>query len=156
MRKMLFFLLCACLLGSASAKAQQAIPPASFKDPGTATLLSVVVPGGGQLYSGDTRKGLTLLGIGLGGLTVGTAMTFSSAGVSCSDYSCESHGSALPAVLGTFAYLGSWVYGIMDASDSAQRMNTKNRMAGVPLENVSPLVGPDGSGGTKVGIAVRF
>jgi hypothetical protein len=152
---MLFFVLCACLLGS-SAKAQQAIPPAGFKDPGTATLLSVVVPGGGQLYSGDMRKGLTLLGVGLGGVTIGTAMTISSAGVSCSDISCESHGSALPAVLGTMAYLGSWVYGIMDASDSANRMNAKNRMAGVLQANVSPVIGPNGGGGTQVGVAVRF
>lgn len=158
MRKMVLPLLCAFLFIAAPARAQQATPPAGYKDPGTATLLSVVIPGGGQLYSGDTRKGLTLLGVGLGGLTLGAAMTFASAGVSCSEtaLTCESEGSALPAVLGYVAYLGSWVYGIADASSSAKRMNTKHGLARVIPENVAPIMVPNGTGGTQVGLTMRF
>lgn len=143
MRKMLFFVLCAGLLSSVPATAQQAIPPAGYKDPGTATILSVVITGGGQLYSGDTRKGVMLLGIGMGGVTLGYTLAIQS-------------GSAAPALLGYAAYLGSWIYGIMDASDSAQRMNAKNGLAGVLPANVSPVVSLDRSGGTQVGVSVRF
>lgn len=156
MQKTLLSLFCACMLVAAPAHAQQATPPIGYKDPGTATLMSVVVPGGGQLYSGDTRKGLTLLGVGLGGLTIGTMMSFSSMGLSCGDTSCESEGSALPAVLGYVAYLGSWVYGIMDASDSAHRMNAQRGLARVIPVNVAPVVALDRSGGTQVGLTVRF
>jgi len=157
MRKMVLALLCAFPFIAAPARAQQASHPAGFKDPGTATLLSVVIPGGGQLYSGETRKGLTLLGVGMGGFTLGAAMTFASAGVSCNEdtFSCESEGSALPAVLGYMAYLGTWIYGIADASSSAQRMNTKHGLAAA-IPDVAPVVAPNGGGGTQVGITMRF
>lgn len=143
MKKMLLFLLCACTLVAAPARAQQATPPIGYKDPGTATILSVVIPGGGQIYAGDTRRGLTLLGIGWGGVTVGYTMTIATA-------------NAAPALLGYAAYLGSWAYGIMDAEDTARRMNAKRGFAGVLPVTVTPIVAPDQSGGTQVGFTVRF
>lgn len=112
-----------------------------YKDPGIATLLSVVVTGGGQLYSGETTKGAALLGIGLGSLVVGAA--------------ASSPDNATPVLLGSLVYLGTWVYGIADASSSAQRMNARNGVAVGPFR-AAPAVGAAPSGGTEVGVRLSF
>lgn len=150
------FLAALCLAVTAlPARAQQAAPPVGYKDPGTATLLSVVVPGGGQLYAGDTKRGLTLLGVGMGGLALGTAMTVGSADVDCDDdFDCEDDTNYLPMAAGYLVFLGSWVYGIIDADDSAQRMNTRRGFSVLP-EGVTPLVKPVGEG-TGVGVSITF
>lgn len=145
MRKMVLPLLCAFLFIAAPARAQQATPPAGYKDPGTATLLSVVIPGGGQLYSGDMRKGLTLLAVGVGAPTVALVVATST----------PDH-SVAPLALASLASLGAWVYGIADASSSAKRMNTKHGLARVIPENVAPIMVPNGTGGTQVGLTMRF
>lgn len=147
-----------CLIAAAAvlcahpATAQQQ-NPLGYKDPGTATLISVLVPGGGQMYSGETRKGATLLGIGLGGLVLGTALSVESVG--CDGLDCDTDANMLPMAAGYLVYLGSWVYGIMDASDSANRMNAKRGMAlgGVQVE---PEVAVQREGGTRVGVTLRF
>jgi hypothetical protein len=136
--------------GTASAQSTQ---PAGYKDPGTATIISVLIPGGGQMYSGETQRGLTLLGIGVGGLVVGTALSASSVG--CDADSCDTETNLLPLAIGYLAYLGSWAYGIMDADDSAERMNAKHRMA-VGRAEVAPAVSVAPSGSAQVGINVRF
>jgi hypothetical protein len=128
------------LLCAKPAAAQQ--PPAGYKDPGIATIISVLVPGGGQMYSGETKRGAMLLGIGLGGVMVGSALTIGST-------------SAAPALLGSLIYLGSWGYGIMDASDSANRMNAKRGLA-VGGVQVQPSIAPGSEGGTRVGLELRF
>jgi hypothetical protein len=150
-RLMLALALAALTAAATPAAAQRATPPVGFKDPGTATLIGVLVPGGGQIYAGETKKGLTLLGVGVGGLVVGTAMTVSSGDVDCDDdFDCDSDSSALPAILGYAVYLGSWVYGIIDADDSANRMNAQRGMAGV-----TPFVTRVGEG-TGVGVSIRI
>ncbi|HEX2209800.1 MAG TPA: hypothetical protein VHG93_19120 [Longimicrobium sp.] len=131
-------------------------PPPGYKDPGTSTLLSVVVPGGGQIYSGETNKGLLLLGGGLGGLMLGVAMSASSVGVSCDDdFDCRDDTNYAPMALGYLAYFGTWVYGIIDADDSAHRMNSRRGLAQVLPGGVAPLVATSGDG-TRVGISLRF
>jgi hypothetical protein len=159
MIKILVPLVWLCAITFSPALAQQVNNPAmqaGYKDPGTSTLLSVVVPGGGQLYSGETGKGLALLGVGLGGLTVGVAMTSSSVGVSCEGFSCEDDTNYVPMALGYVAFFGSWIYGIIDADDSARRMNVKRGLAGLIPEGVTPVLGPTGRGGTELGVSVRF
>lgn len=146
------------LLSAAAAPLRaQTPPPVGYKDPGTATLLSVVVPGGGQLYSGETNKGLMLLGGGLGGLILGTAMTTNSISASC-DYdelTCSDDTNYLPMAVGYLAFFGTWVYGIIDADDSAQRMNAKRGMAQVLDGPVVPVLAASGDG-TRIGISIRF
>jgi hypothetical protein len=90
---------------------------AGYKDPGTATLFSVLLTGGGHFYAGDAKKGAVLLGVGLGSLIAGAAAT----GVSCDGYSCST--STAPFVAGTLVYLGTWIYGITDAGSAARRHN---------------------------------
>jgi hypothetical protein len=103
------------------------------KDPGTATLIAVIVPGGGHMYSGETSRGLMLFGVGVGGVIVGTAATLSSTGVTCSEFSCRDDTNYFPLLLGYGAYLGSWIYGIVDAGNSAHRMNAARGLAALPV-----------------------
>jgi hypothetical protein len=153
MRKLIAVLVLLCL-ASAPALAQTA--HAGCKDPGTSTLLSVVVPGGGQLYSGETNKGLALLGGGMAGLILGVAMTSSSVGVSCDDdFSCQDDTNYAPMALGYLTYFGTWIYGIIDADDSANRMNAKRGIAQVLSGDVAPLVASAG-GETRLGVTIRF
>ena len=151
-KRLVLLLVAAALVVAAPIHAQQA-GGVGYKDPGTSTLLSVLVPGGGQLYSGETGRGLTILGVGLGGLVLGVAATSSSVGVSCDDdFDCEDDTNYLPMAAGYVAYFGSWIYGIIDADDSANRMNTKRGLA----RSVAPVVAPSSRGGTEVGLTVRF
>ena len=157
MNKISVVLLAALFATAAStpACAQRAAEQPGYKDPGTSTLLSVIVPGGGQIYSGETGKGLALLGVGIGGLTLGVAMTASSVSASCDFDNCSDDTNYAPMALGYAAYLGSWIYGIIDAGASARRMNAKHGLAHMIPENVSPLVAPSGRG-TQLGVSVKF
>jgi hypothetical protein len=138
----LFFVFFLAAAGQASAQQRAQ----GFKDPGTATILSVVIPGGGQFYSGETGKGAVILGVGMGGLIAGSVIAAGSAET-----------STAPLLLGSLAYLGAWVYGIADASASAQRMNTKNGVAARVPANLSPMVARSATGtGTQVGLSLRF
>jgi hypothetical protein len=157
MTKVLIAATLACMLASPVAS-QSTAPRPGYKDPGTSTLISVLIPGGGQLYSGDTRRGATLLGVGLGGLTLGVAMTAGSVGVSCneSDFSCKDDTNYAPMALGYAAYLGAWLYGIIDAGDSAGRMNAKHGITAALPEGVAPVVAVDPHGAARVGLNLRF
>lgn len=125
-----------------------------YKDPGTATLYSIVSPGVGQLWVGDTKRGAMLLGVGLGAPILGAVVTASTCspgyGGTCSG------GSTAPFLLGLLAGAGAWVYGIIDANDSAQRMNQKN---GVALDmseyRFTPVLTASAQSGMGVGVSVR-
>jgi hypothetical protein len=137
------------VLAAAAPAAAQQPHVQNFKDPGTATVLSVVVPGGGQFYSGETGKGAAILGVGMGGLVLGVGLS----GVSCSDSSCSTH--TAPLLLGSLAYLGAWIYGIADAGHSAERMNTLHGIARL-TRGATPTVAHAAGGGTAVGVSLRL
>lgn len=103
-------------------------PPAEYKDPGTATLLSVLCPGCGQLWAGDTHRGALLLAIGWGAPLVG--ITISSG--TCGSGTC----GLAPMTLGLLAWLGAWGYGIYDAGPTARRMNALHGVA--PSVSIGP------------------
>jgi hypothetical protein len=50
-------------------------PPHSPMPAGTATIYSVVLPGGGQLYSGEVGRGLMLLGGSSAAILAGSALS---------------------------------------------------------------------------------
>jgi len=124
----------------AVAAAQGIKPDPSYRDPGTATIYSVVLPGGGQLYSGETKRGLAML-VGSGAAVLaGTALSSpatcdydpsSFSGLSCKE------ANYTPRTIGLLAYAGIWAYGIFDAKKSAERQNTRrSKQAG----RIEPLV----------------
>jgi hypothetical protein len=119
-----------------------------------ATVLSVLVPGAGHIYTGETGKGLALFGIGVGGVVFGSYMwqrNVMEDVVDCEDFGCAldsaSEHSAW-AYAGMVAFLGSWVYGMVDASNSARRVNERNARKQVTLLGtaVEPVAGPTPEG----------
>ena len=117
---------------------ERAARGASFKDPGTATLLSVLIVGGGQFYAGETGRGaLLLLSSGVA-LAVGSALTYSSMmDFSCSDVYCIDNTNWYPLYIGIGISTAAWLFGVADASKSARRMN---EAAGFGMLQVRPDV----------------
>jgi hypothetical protein len=90
------------------------------------------------------------------GIILGTALSAESVDIDCDDsFNCEDDTSYLPMAAGYLLYVGSWVYGVMDASNSADRMNTRRGIA-VGGMQVQPAIGAGAGGGTSVGLEVRF
>jgi len=119
---------------------------ADYKDPGTAMLMSVLIPGGGQIWAGETRRGATILVTSLAAPVIG-AVAFSSmcgVGGTC---------SAAPYMLGLLAGVGAWGYGVFDASSSAERVNLANGATQARVR-VEPRV-EDREGDVGVGLGVR-
>lgn len=116
---------------------------ASFKDPGTSTLIGVIVPGGGHIYAGEMGKGLMLLGIAVAGPVVGAAVSASTVEFSCDGWSCSDDTNYVPYALGAVVAVGAWVYGIIDADDAAHRVNQRNGLAiaPVPMQNSKAGIG---------------
>ena len=116
------FALAVLLTTSTPALAQQrnADPSAQWKDPTTATLLSLVIAGGGQYYSGETERGAhLLLAAVLGSVAGGAALASGN----------ETAAELAIGYTGLTAGVAAWLYSIMDASRSAKRMNARNGLA---------------------------
>jgi TM2 domain-containing membrane protein YozV len=147
-------LLCASLFAFPAA-AQSATPGPGYKDPNTATLVGLFLPGAGQMYTGETKRGAAIMGVGLGSLVLGTVLASNTA-ADCydDDFDCNTGGIGASVLLGYLGYVAAWGYGIFDASDSAARMNARNgvSVAGVRLE---PIAAPSPDG-TRVGLSLRF
>lgn len=139
-----------CLVLFVSVDAQAQAPTkrtgqdATYKDPGTATLYAVLAPGVGHLYSGEKRKGLTLMLIGYGGLiggSLGSTLTCLRA-TGC---------SYTPMILGGVALLGAWGYGIYDAGNAARRTNARNGLTA----SIRPTVVPVSRASLRPGLALQ-
>jgi hypothetical protein len=118
------------------------------KDPSKATMLAFFLTGAGQMYSGERFKGAGLLALTAVGIGVASKQ------LSCataSDCKSTTGGMALGAA-GMVAFFGSWLYGIMDASDAARRFNSTHGLA----SNVEPFISPDDRGRTRVGLSLAF
>lgn len=105
-----------------------------YKSPGTATLISVLVPGGGQIWTGETGRGVMLLLAGPGALIVGCGVL-------------QSPGLCVGALL---VDLAAWGFGIVDAASSARRMNAQHRNS----VGVAPILVPGSS--PRMGLALRM
>ena len=138
---MRFSIALAALFTAGSLAAQQVQPP-GYKDPGIATIAGILVAGGGQMYSGEVNRGLTILGVGAGSFFVGTIASASS-------------GSSAPVLLGWGVYVGSWIYGIADASKAADRHNASLKKVGqLP---VRPIIAPgNGREPARFGLSVSI
>jgi hypothetical protein len=111
--------------------------PPPFRDPGMARLSALILPGGGHLYTGERRRGYTLLALSWGSMFVAMA----SAG------GFESEEAAATTELrpsGPFAAAAAlsllfWGYGVLDADDSAARTNARAGYVSVAGAPVLPL-----------------
>ncbi len=122
-----------------------------LKDPGTAQSYAFRGPGGGYFYTGEYVRGAAMLGAGAyAGLQM--VKTFTCGSTVKSDYSYSGN---CPAG-GVWLWLGvlavPYVYGILDASASAGRVNAKVRTSS---SRFSPFVGSAPHGRMSVGLSVR-
>jgi hypothetical protein len=89
----------------------------------TAFILSFLVAGGGQLYAGETKKGVVLMALELAGagLVIQELAT-------CDELltgGCDDTKMGVGAVLA----LGSWIVSLIDAPSAARRYNEKHTRA---------------------------
>lgn len=107
----------------------------SEKDPGLAIIIGILLPGGAQIYAGDTSKGLTLLGVAYGSLVAGWFL---------------GHALDIPALylLGSVGYVAATVYGVLQATDDVEAANRRNGYALAPSLMRTPE-------GTAAGLALR-
>lgn len=126
--------LVACALSSASARAQQPTTVARtqtlpVKDPQLATVIGVLVPGGGQLYTSRYGKGLALLlGSASGvGIAVDVSRSRCTVANTCNRTAVEAAAIASAVVL--------WGYGWATAGNDARLFNTQrlNRTSFAPF-----------------------
>lgn len=122
-------------------------PPAYlYKSPGTAAILSFLVPGVGQMYNGQVGKGVGLFLLSAGAATVGLAAAASSTVDGRNDG---------PAAAGVGVFLLTWIYSIVDAHSTAKRLNAQRgfRVGAIP---VSPYLGVQRGGVTAVGLSLAL
>ncbi|MGH7713095.1 MAG: hypothetical protein ACREOG_17525 [Gemmatimonadaceae bacterium] len=133
-----------------------------FKDPTTALVLEIVVPGGGHLYSGETAKGVLLLGGSVGAATAGFLTTWASR-----DH-CEStfmmmqgndctanHFNWTPLAIGAAVAVGLRIYGLASAPGAAERANARAARA-IRTLPVRPLISVPSAGETRLGFEIPF
>ena len=119
------------------------------KDPAMATMLSFFLPGSGQMYGGERVKGGALLALAVvGGAFAGHALSCASA----TDCEMSTGGRALGAA-GMLGFFGSWIYGIVDAGDSARRFNDR---ASAVASVARPIIEADGRGRIRLGTSLRL
>lgn len=140
------------VLGDARALAQS---PASseLRDPAIATAFSMLAPGGGHLYAGETATGVTLVATGFGAPLVGLALTVRSEKRICDSYECRTEANLTPLLLGSAVLLGAYVYGVADAGRAADRAN--RRRSATERVSVYPTAGVR-EGRVEPGLALRF
>jgi hypothetical protein len=99
--------------------------------PSAATALSVIVPGGGQIYAGETVKGgLLLVGTGVA-IAAGTAASYAASehepyfGCPAPCWEFE----PTPLLIGAGVAGALWLYGVLDAQGAARRANRRRELA---------------------------
>lgn len=145
------FIACALLVAAQSAVAQGGLAARTPKDPGVATLISVLITGGGQMYAGETGRGAAMLGIGLGSLVLGASL--SSPSCSTAEFGTDCSINTTPLTIGILAYVGTWIYGIADASQSVHRQNRKMLSASA---RIRPSLVTSPQGLTHLGLSIDF
>lgn len=114
------------------------------KDPGTATLLSFLIPGAGQMYAGEAGKGGALFVLAYGAPITGALL---------STYETDAKGVTRwnfgPLYAGTIVGLGAWIVGWGSAASDARTHNGRLQQ---PV-SVIPILQRDGEG-TRVGLGV--
>ncbi|HEY2378087.1 MAG TPA: hypothetical protein VGH98_19080 [Gemmatimonadaceae bacterium] len=113
----------------ASAQEQQPVPvktqparsrSAPYKDPELATVVGVLVPGGGQLYAGRYGKGLGLFAASAVGVALALDSRHSnrcSVGISCSSDALKAGGIVIAAL--------GWGFGWATAARDARKQNSQ-------------------------------
>lgn len=100
------------------------LPGLAPKDPTTAALLSVAVPGGGQVYAGDPLKGLAFAAV----FGVGLWQTLDNFALVEKDGEARSKDETLGHLFG-LATLAAYGFGIQDAYATAEHYNRSRHLS---------------------------
>jgi hypothetical protein len=120
------------------------------KDPAAALAFAWLCPGCGHLYSGETTRGALIAAISIGSVAVGAAIQLTrDVNVDCSlagaRPDCRATNTDLtPVLVGGAIGLAGYVYGLIDARSSVERMNARKGIGLRGIE-VRPSVAADGS-----------
>jgi hypothetical protein len=100
----------------------------SEKNPAVSCLLSFLLPGGGQYYNGEITKGAIMTGVYVGSYVLVLAAE-----------------EPTPIIIGGIAFFGDYLWSIIDAPISANRINKSNRdLASIKIGKESYLsLSPD-------------
>lgn len=113
------------------------------KDPAVACLLSVAVPGLGQIYNGQIGKGILFMAGTLGTLTLAAA----TCGHSYYDYYSNSYYNSNNnngiAAASLVAMIGIYIWNIIDAPVSANKINRENGIVSINLKNSRLWLNPN-------------
>lgn len=126
--------------------------PAQRKDPGVATLWSVFLPGGGQIYAGETGKGIGLL-VGHAA-ALGTAIAVWDHEKTVTRTFAYPPGHVPPTYTQTvrvpdhaprtvaLSVAGAlWLYSLVDAAPAARRHDRRLGLMLIPSRNYATVVG---------------
>lgn len=124
------------------------------KNPWAAFLYSMLVPGGGQFYNDQGRKGILMLsgaaaGIGIVVYGFSDRQEESSESITRTETSTtisrryEETGNETAINIGLLIYLASSTWSLIDAPVSANRINREARQASL---QINPLVAPEFAG----------
>jgi hypothetical protein len=145
-RRIAIWLGVAVLLPLGFARAQdstRSLSPAdpAYRNPQTARVLGIFIPGAGQIYAGETLRGLALSAVALSGIAAGIVMynekecpIISFGGDACTAPSNQAHALAMTQIA---AGIAAWAIGAIDASHAAERQNERLRRRRV---SVTPLL----------------
>ena len=131
------------------------------RDPAIALGFAWLCPGCGHLYTGETTKGALIAGISVGALASGFVMQVAQS----KDFRCEvgsipsqcraPRTDFTPILVGGAIGLAGYLYGLIDARASAERMNERNGLEIGGLD-VKPAVAVDLSSGTTVQLGLTL
>jgi TM2 domain-containing membrane protein YozV len=131
----------------------QAMYLSGRKDPALSSTMSLLVPGLGQLYNGQTGKGIAFIATSYGGLAIGAI-------------ALSTHNNGLASV-GFVTAAISYLWSAVDASLTSNAINRRHGLMDISLKGnhfsvkpaVSSLRDPKGNylpGSTNAGLAVAF
>jgi len=120
------------------------------KDPGVATVLGIVLPGGGQYYAEEPGHGLLVTAGVVAGVVLG--LHSSHGDIYTEDLvnvpvtpsnplgleferSLSEHANYQPLVVGSTAAALVWLFGAIDAPSAARRANVRHRVAVLAAPN---------------------
>jgi hypothetical protein len=113
-----------------------------------AFLLSFLITGAGQMYAGETGRGITMLLMSAVG--AGVYLNALTTQVNCASYSyssCDSSTGGL-ALAGVGLWVGTWIYSMADAGPAVRRYNASRGLTAVARQ------GPHGT--TQLGLSIAL
>lgn len=132
-----------------------------YKDPATATLVSILVPGGGQFYAGRSVKGAGLLITSIAAPLVASQVVANDLENCASSRSgCDADDSLGALYVGIGVGTAAWLIGVVSASGDAKKANQKESLLKESLlrgASIEPAaIGGPGGGSVKPGLQLSY